>query len=62
MGGRSCVFDNIFTEGLWCTVKYEEAYLHDYGNINEVEQSLSMYFKFYNNECIQSSLGDLTKD
>lgn len=30
MDGRGRCFDNIFTERLWRTVKYEEVYLHDY--------------------------------
>jgi putative transposase len=30
MDGRGRVFDNIFIERLWRTVKYEEIYLHDY--------------------------------
>ena len=30
MDARGRVFDNIFIERLWCTVKYEEVYLNDY--------------------------------
>jgi len=30
MDGRDRVYDNIFIERLWCTVKYEGVYLHDY--------------------------------
>lgn len=30
MDGRGRCFDNIFTERLWRTVKYEEVYLHEY--------------------------------
>ena len=60
MDGRGRVFDNIFIERLWRTVKYEEVYLHDYGNVREAKEGLSRYFEFYNNERIHSSLGDLT--
>jgi len=60
MDGRGRVFDNIFIERLWRTVKYEEVYLHDYGNVGEAKEGLSRYFEFYNNERIHSSLGDLT--
>jgi len=60
MDGRGRVFDNIFIERLWRTVKYEEVYLHDYGNVREAKQSLSRYFEFYNNERIHSSLGGIT--
>ena len=30
MDGKGRALDNIFTERLWRTVKYEEVYLHDY--------------------------------
>jgi putative transposase len=60
MDGRGRVFDNIFIERLWRTVKYEEVYLHDYHNVAEDRRRLSTYFEFYNTERIHSSLGDLT--
>jgi putative transposase len=48
MDGRGRVIDNIFTERLWRSVKYEEVYLHDYGSPREAQQSLGRYFTFYN--------------
>src|SRR5262245_37249204 len=30
MDGRGMALDNIFTERLWRTVKWQEVYLHDY--------------------------------
>ena len=48
MDGRGRVADNIFTERLWRSVKYEEVYLHDYGSPREVQQNLKRYFNFYN--------------
>ena len=33
MDGRGRVYDNIFVERLWRTVKYEEVYLHDYQTV-----------------------------
>ena len=48
MDGRGRCMDNIFTERLWRTVKYENIYLNEYGNIKEANQGLSEYFKFYN--------------
>jgi len=60
MDGRGRVFDNIFIERLWRTVKYEEVYLHDYGNVMEAREGLCRYFEFYNKERIHSSLGYLT--
>lgn len=56
MDGRGRCFDNIFTERLWRTVKYEEVYLHDYQSFNEAHESLSRYFKLYNTKRLHSSL------
>jgi putative transposase len=60
MDGRGRVFDNIFIERLWRTVKYEEVYLHDYRSVREARSSLNEYFKFYNTERFHSSLGNRT--
>ncbi len=57
MDGRGRCMDNIFTERLWRTVKYEEVYLKDYQNYSHAEDSLHQYFKVYNNERLHSSLG-----
>jgi putative transposase len=56
MDGRGCVVDNIFTERLWRSVKYEEVYLHDYGSPREAHKSLERYFHFYNFERPHQSL------
>jgi putative transposase len=50
MDGRGRARDNIFTERLWRTVKYEEVYLHEYASPKEAYQSLSQYIYFYNYE------------
>jgi putative transposase len=50
MDGRGRALDNIFTERLWRTVKYEEVYLHEYDSPREARQSLVRYFQFYNQE------------
>lgn len=50
MDGRGRAADNIFTERLWRSVKYEEVYLNDYASPREVRQGLSRYFHFYNFE------------
>ncbi len=57
MDGRGRVFDNIFVERLWRTVKYEEVYLHDYQTVSEVRRGLVRYFLFYNQERLHESLG-----
>ncbi len=50
MDGRGRALDNIFTERLWRTVKYEEVYLHDYANPREARHGLATYLQFYNHE------------
>ncbi len=56
MDGKGRVFDNIFVERLWRTVKYEEVYVHSYESIAEARRSLAKYFHFYNTERIHQSL------
>jgi putative transposase len=56
MDGRGRVFDNIFVERLWRTVKYEEVYLHDYRTVPEVRRQMDRYFRFYNMERIHEAL------
>ena len=56
MDHKGRAFDNIFTERLWRTIKYEEVYLKEYQSPNEAEQSLKKYINFYNNERLHQSL------
>lgn len=48
MDGRGRCMDNVFTERLWRSLKYECVYLHEFANIAEAEIALSNYFLFYN--------------
>jgi len=48
--------DNIFTERLWRTIKYEEVYLHEYSTPIEARRSLNQYISFYNNERLHQAL------
>jgi putative transposase len=57
MDGRGRVFDNIFVERLWRTVKYEHLYLYDYQSVPAVTQGLDRYFQFYNMERPHQRLG-----
>jgi putative transposase len=50
MDGRGRVFDNIFTERLWRSVKYEEVYLKSYDDGWTADESLGRYFAFYNTQ------------
>lgn len=57
MDGRGRVWDNIFVERLWRTVKYEEVYLKSYETVREAREGLAGYFHFYNNERLHQALG-----
>ena len=57
MDGKGRVFDNIFVERLWRTVKVEEVYLRDYQTVAEAAYSLGRYFEFYNNQRLHQALG-----
>ena len=56
MDGRGRVFDNIFVERLWRTVKYEDLYVHDYVSVPALQAGLQRYFTFYNEERLHQSL------
>ena len=56
MDGRGRCLDNIFTERLWRTVKYEEVYLKSYDTMEEARESLTAYFHFYNHSRPHQSL------
>jgi putative transposase len=54
--GRGRVFDNIFVERLWRTVKYEEVYLKDYDTVPTALANLKQYFLFYNEQRLHQAL------
>ena len=60
MDGKGRAFDNIFTERLWRTIKYEEVYLKDYTNYFEAKDQLSKYINFYNTQRPHQSLQNKT--
>ena len=62
MDGQGRALDNIFVERLWRTVKYEEVYLKDYGDVAEASGGLRDYFEFYNRERLHPSLGYRTPE
>lgn len=62
MDGRGRCFDNIFTERLWRTVKYEEVYLREYQCFDEAKDSLSRYFNLYNTRRLHASLNYQTPE
>jgi len=60
MDGKGRALDNIFTERLWRTIKYEEVYLHDYQTPKQARTQLTTYFDFYNHHRPHQSLDYLT--
>ena len=57
MDGRGRCMDNIFTERLWRTVKYENIFLKSYRTITEANTGLADYLQFYNTKRPHQSLG-----
>jgi putative transposase len=56
MDGKGRARDNIFTERLWRTVKYEEVYLHSYSSPREARAGLTRYLEFYNHGRLHQAL------
>lgn len=56
MDGRGRVFDNIFVERLWRTVKYEDIYIKAYATVPALLTGLDDYFHLYNYERPHQSL------
>ncbi|MFA4889477.1 MAG: IS3 family transposase [Candidatus Omnitrophota bacterium] len=57
MDGRGRVFDNIFIERLWRTVKYGNIYIQEYLTMIDARPGLGTYFNVYNTERLHQSLG-----
>jgi len=62
MDGRGRCMDNIFTERLWRTVKYENIFLKSYRNATDARAGLKDYFKFYNTGRRHQSLNNQTPE
>jgi putative transposase len=56
MDGRGRCMDNIFTERLWRSLKYENVYLMHYETVPEGRQGIDSYFGFYNDVRLNQSL------
>jgi putative transposase len=56
MDGRGRVYDNIFIERLWRSVKYDKVYLSDWQQVEDAHTGLKEYFMFYNHERPHKSL------
>jgi putative transposase len=62
MDGKGAWRDNVFTERLWRSVKYEEVYLRAYDSVGEARASIGRYLDFYNRRRPHSSLDGMTPD
>lgn len=60
--GRGRVFDNIFIERRWRSVKYEDVYRKDYDRVPAVMAGLGAYFAFHNTERRHQALGYRTPE
>lgn len=60
MDGKGRALDNVFTERLWRSVKYEEVYLHEYVTPKQAHQGLARYFDLYNHLRPHQALAYLT--
>lgn len=60
MDGKGRALDNVFTERLWRSLKYEEVYLHEYFSPKQAQQGLRNYFDFYNHRRPHQSLAYAT--
>lgn len=60
MDGRGRYIDNIFTERLWRSLKYEDIYPKDYQTVREARGGIKRYFILYNTVRLHQSLGYVT--
>jgi len=56
MDSKGRYLDNILTERLWRTIKYEEVYLKNYESVIQAEKNLGEYINSYNYERPHQSL------
>lgn len=56
MDGKGRAFDNIFTERLWRTVKYEDVYIKGYSSPRETRLGIASYLEFYNDRRVHQAL------
>jgi putative transposase len=54
--GRGRALDNVFVERLWRSVKYKDTYVMDYENAFYLEEGLTAYFRFYDEDLPRQSL------
>ena len=60
MDGKGRATDNIFTERLWRSLKYEEVYLHEYTSPRAAREGIDKYLNSYNTQRPHQALNYLT--
>ena len=56
MDGKGRATDNIFTERLWRSIKYEEVYLKEYTSPRQAREGINRYLNFYNTKRLHQAL------
>lgn len=56
MDGRGRALDNVFTERLWRSLKYECVYINEFESPKEARRLIAEYFEFYNNIRLHQAL------
>lgn len=56
MDSRGRAIDNIFTERLWRSLKYEEVYLSEYASPRDARHGIGRYLDFYNHDRVHQAL------
>ncbi len=56
MDGRGRALDNIFTERLWRSVKYECVFLNEFDSPKEARRAIAEYLDFYNHTRLHQAL------
>jgi len=62
MDGKGRALDNVFTERLWRTIKYENIFIKGYEGLLEATKGLEEYIEFYNSVRLHSSHNYETPD
>ena len=60
MDGKGRAIDNVFVERVWRSLKYEEVYLHAYGDVAEAREGIARWIRFYNTRRPHQALGNRT--
>jgi putative transposase len=57
MDGKGRCLDNVLVERLWRSLKYEDVYLHAYGDVRAAGVGIGSYMRFFNQERRHQALG-----